>query len=443
MQTHSNVLTLPYLFTPRDYQIELYAALDSGIKRAICVWNRRSGKDLCVFNYVVKKSQEVVGTYYYCLPEYSQGNKIIWSGMHDGMRFLDHIPPGIIRRMDQTKMLVELTNGSIIQVVGVDNIDSLMGSNPIMVVLSEYSLMHPHVWDYLRPILAQNNGVAIFLFTPRGKNHAEQLLRAAQVDPEHWFVSIKNVEQTHSLVAEAIERERIEMYAKHGDDALFMQEYYCSFNAPTQGAYYGDLMNAMEAEGRIGKVAYNPALPVHTAWDIGMRDHTVCWFLQAGKTHVSILNYHESWGRGSDKDVLMLQEMQKQYGYVYGNHYFPHDADADEKSSGKSCRAVMEELGLRDIVIVPRIKKKIQAIQQVRMLLPVTYIDQEKCDHGIDALKSYTKIYDERRAIYHDEPLHDWASHPCDALAQFAWAYEQESGAKAHVIQAPMYHDPY
>lgn len=435
-----NKIVLPYKFQERKYQLELYSALDRGVKRAICVWSRRSGKDLGTINYVFKRMMEQVGTYYYCLPDYAQGKKVIWDNIHDGIRFIDHFPEVLRKRVDNQQMIIEAVNGSIFRVVGVKDINSLMGSNPNFIVFSEFSLMHPGAWDYMRPILAQNGGTAVFLFTPRGKNHAKKLLDLAKPDPL-WFTSIKTVEDTGALTKDDIERERREMLALYGDDALFMQEYYCSFVAPSQGAYYGDLMTDMERDKRIGKVLFDPALPVHTAWDLGIRDHTVIWFIQAIRGEVRCIDCYESIGKGIDHDVRMLQHKQMQYGYVYGTHYMPHDANADEKSSGKSIKDVAEDLGLRGIEVVPRVQSIMNRIQQVRLMLPRTYIDEEKCETGIDALKSYTKIYDDKKKVYQDHPLHDWSSHFCDALGQFAWAYKEKS--KAPVVENIMSHDPY
>ena len=180
-------ITLPHNFKPRKYQLPFLKAWDSGIKRFILVWHRRSGKDKTVFANLVKKMFERVGTYFYFLPTYTQAKKVIWTGADkDGFRFLDHIPKELIKgEINETEMRVELipppghTSGSIIQLVGADNIDRIVGTNPIGVVFSEYSLMKPKVWEYIRPILAENGGWAVFVFTPRGMNHAWNLLQDA------------------------------------------------------------------------------------------------------------------------------------------------------------------------------------------------------------------------------------------------------------------------
>ena len=87
-------ITLPYNYTPRDYQLPILEALDTGgYKRAVAVWHRRSGKDKTFLNYLFKSMYERVGAYYYFFPTYRQGRKVIWLGMDRlGMRFVDHFP---------------------------------------------------------------------------------------------------------------------------------------------------------------------------------------------------------------------------------------------------------------------------------------------------------------------------------------------------------------
>lgn len=219
-------ISIPHKFTPRNYQIPLFEAMDGGIKRAILVWHRRAGKDKACWNYVIKKAFERVGTYFYFLPEYSQAKKVIWDNIdNDGFRMLDHIPRELVKATNATDLKVTLTNGSVIQLMGADNFaKSGVGTNPIGVVMSEYSINDPKVWNFIRPILAVNGGWAIFNFTPRGQNHAFELLEMAKNNPE-WFTQVLTVEDTGILSDDDIARERNEGMSQ----AMIDQEFYCKF----------------------------------------------------------------------------------------------------------------------------------------------------------------------------------------------------------------------
>jgi len=217
-------VTLPHKFQPRKYQEKILQALDSGCKRAVIVWHRRSGKDKVLINLIIKKAFERVGIYYYFFPTYSQGEKIIWDGVDkDGFKFLDHIPQEVIGDKNDTKKRVRFVNGSILQIIGTDNIDSIVGTNPIGCVFSEYSIQDPRAWDFIRPILAENGGWAVFAYTPRGLNHGWKLLQQARTEP-NWFHEVLTVDDTEAISKEVLEEEERQM-----PPDLFQQEYYCKF----------------------------------------------------------------------------------------------------------------------------------------------------------------------------------------------------------------------
>src|SRR6266550_1977968 len=183
---------------------------------------------------------ERVGSYFYVFPEFTQGRKILWDGADkDGFRFLDHFPKEIwASPPNNTEMKLRIKNGSMIQVIGSDRYDAVLGTNPIGMVLSEYALQDPACWGYFRPILAENEGWALFNFTPRGENHAYELYELAKADPKNWFVSHLSVGQTGAIKAEVLDQERREIVRLYGNDALYQQEYECNFTVPISGAYY-------------------------------------------------------------------------------------------------------------------------------------------------------------------------------------------------------------
>ena len=176
-------LVLPYSWEPRDYQLDVWNYME-GLqenKRAVCVWHRRSGKDVTAINIVSVKSQERVGLYWHLLPTYKQGRAIVWNGFtRDGRAFLDHFHPDLIEAKNSTEMRITFKNGSQYQVVGTDDINSLVGTNPIGCIFSEYSLHDPGAWEYIRPILLENGGWALFIYTARGRNHGWTLLEMAK-----------------------------------------------------------------------------------------------------------------------------------------------------------------------------------------------------------------------------------------------------------------------
>lgn len=218
-------IQIPHRYVPRSYQKPLYNAIAKGFKRMVVVWNRRAGKDKTCFNIMIKEAFKRKGTYFYFLPEYSQAKKVIWDNIdNDGFKMLDHVPKEVVKSTNATELKIELVNGSVIQLIGADSFEkSGVGTNPVGVVFSEYSINDPKVWNFVRPILKANKGWAIFNFTPRGTNHAFELLERAKQD-EKWFWQVLTVDDTQVLTEEELEEERKDM-----PEDLFNQEYYCEF----------------------------------------------------------------------------------------------------------------------------------------------------------------------------------------------------------------------
>lgn len=217
--------------------------MDQGCKRALLVWNRRGGKDKTCFNFTIKEAFKRVGTYFYFLPSYAQAKKVIWDNIdNDGFRMLDHIPEELISSTNATELKITLKNGSIIQLIGADEFKkSGVGTNPIGVVFSEYSLTDPEAWKYVSPILAVNGGWAIFNFTPRGQNHAFTLMQQAK-DNSNWFVQVLTNNETHVLSEEALNEER-----KNNPQDFIDQEYFCKFVEGAGSFFRRVLDNVYEA----------------------------------------------------------------------------------------------------------------------------------------------------------------------------------------------------
>ena len=407
-------LTIPYHFTPRDYQLPIFEAIDSGIKRIIMVRHRRAWKDKACFNVIVKKAMETVWIYYYVFPTYSQGKKAARDGIDkDGWKTINHIPQEVVKRKNDTEMKVELINGSIIQIVWSDNVDSIVWTNPIWIVFSEYSLQTPAVRDFLRPILAENGGRAIFNFTPRWDNHAKELLDMAKENKD-WMVSIQTVDDTKAIAPEVLEAERREIIQKNGSDAIFQQEYYCSFDAWINGSYYAEILTNLENQGRRTTVPYDPALDVFTVWDLWINDSTAIWFRQRIGKEIRVIDYYENNGEGLSHYVSILKEKW----YRYWTIRLPHDAQARSLQTWKTVEEKMYEYGFNDIQIVPKLSV-LDGINSARAILPYCYFDREKTERGRKCLKNYHKELDEKRQAF-KWPEHDWSSHGSDAFRYLA-----------------------
>jgi hypothetical protein len=322
----------------------------------------------------------------------------------------------------ETELRVDYPNGGQVRLFGADNPDALRGIYLDGVVLDEYADMDPRVWsEIIRPALADRQGWAVFIGTPRGRNAFFDLWRRAQSDSD-WFALMLKASET-GLIAPA----ELALARRDLSEAQYAQEFECSFDAAVVGAYYGALMRQAEAQGRIAGVPYEPAALVWTAWDLGIRDATAIWFAQVVGREIRIIDYYEAAGVDLGHYVRALTAKP----YAYAGHIVPHDAQAKELGTGKSRLEVLASLGLKGIALAPahRIEDGINA---VRMTIPRAWFDAKKCARGIDALALYRAEHDDKHAVLRPHPVHDWTSHAADAFRYLAMSLDRQGASGFH-----------
>jgi hypothetical protein len=391
------------------------------------------------------------------LPEAAQARKAIWDAInpHTGKRRIDEAFPKELRESTREQdMFIRFKIGSTWQVVGSDNYDSLVGSPPIGVVFSEWSLAKPNAWTYLRPILAENGGWAVFIWTPRGRNHATRAFEAREASGKAggWFTERLAATRTGVFTPEQLARERQELIDEEGSeeegDARYRQEYLVDFNAAVPGSYFGFHLTKAQDEGRIGVFPYDPALKVNTAWDLGVDDYTAIWFLQENGQQVRAIDYFETSGEGAEQIVKAafpeltkdaderadaLASLRRDKPYVYGQHFLPHDVMVREWGAGAKTRfQTLGELGIKPIRVgVPR--DPAERINAARRLLPAVYFDA-RAAVGLDRLRNYRKHWNKSLMAY-TGPLHDENSHGADAFGEFAVNCRIKPKADASAVQ--------
>lgn len=406
-------LSLPYNYVPRDYQVLSWnVVLQEAFKRGLLIWPRRNGKDLHCWNITITKAFQRVGLYYYIAPYYNQGRQIIWEGIDgDGRPFLDYIPKQLIESATKIDMRIKLVNGSQIKVVGSDNIDAIVGTNPIGIIFTEFPLHKRGVWDYLRPILAENGGWALFNGTPRGMaNEAYEIYIQALRPDSSWFLQHLTRDDTGVPSLEAIQEDR----DSGMPEAYVLQEYYTNFIAGNIGTYYSTEMDILRQEKRITKVPYDPRLPVYTFWDLGKRDATAVWFIQVFQQEIRVIDYYEQ----IEKSLIHHIKHVKGLRYSYEAHYAPHDIKVEEMTTKISRWDVAQEHGI-EFEVVEKLPL-MEGIEAVRNVIVRCWFDEEKTTLGRRALEHYHKNFDAKNEVYSETPAKSWANHGADAFRQMA-----------------------
>ena len=405
---------IPY--KPRDLQAEMHKDLK---RWNVLVMHRRFGKTVFAVNHMIKHALTCPlprPRVALVAPTFTQAKRISW----DYVKYYAGVIPGVT--FNETELRADFPNGGRIMLLSGENPDALRGIYLDLCVFDEYGMQNPRVWgEVVRPALSDREGSAIFLGTPNGHNHFYEIMQQAKNEvtegSDYWYWKIAKASETNLVKEEELEAAKKQMTEEQYD-----QEYECSFTAAIIGAYYGRLIGELEEKDRVTRVPYDPALPVHTAWDLGINDSTAIWFAQIFRGGaVNVIDYYENTGYGLDH----YAEVLRQKDYHYGDHLAPHDIEIRELGSGKSRLETAFSLGIR-FKVVPKMKIA-DGINAARLLIPKCYFDRDNCATGIEMLKQYRQEWDEKRKIFRDQPRHDFTSHAADAFRYLAIGLENRT----------------
>jgi hypothetical protein len=407
---------------PRPQQRLLHRAAG---RFKVLVTHRRFGKTVFAVNELIssaKRCKLMQPRFAYLAPFHIQAKDVAWSYLK---HYTGKIPDVAV---NETELWVELpprieheggAGGARIRLYGADNADRLRGLYFDGVVLDEYAQMHPRVWsEVVRPALADRAGWALFIGTPMGRNGFCDLFEGAQDgfpredgtrlrDPD-WAAFMFKASETGIIPAPELDAARRAMTPDQ-----YAQEFECSFDAAIPGAYYAQVLAEAERLGRVLPIAHEPALPVHTGWDLGIGDPTAIWFAQVVHGEPRLIDYYEASGVGLEHYVAQLRAGHRAH-WVYGQHFFPHDLRVKELGSGLSRVDVLRGFGLSPTVL-PAASVD-DGIAQARFILRKSWFNAERCGTGLKLLRQYRSEWDDKRQVLKPVPLHDFTSHCADAF---------------------------
>lgn len=417
---------LPNGWNPRIYQQPLWKYLERGGKRAYEVAHRRWGKDDVALHFTATQCQDAPGNYWHMLPEGAQARKAIWDAVnpHTGKKRIDEaFPYGIRKRTIEDEMKIEFKSGSMWQALGSDNYNNYMGAAPRGILFSEWALADPQAWPYMQPILEENNGYAVFITTPRGRNHAKTFFDMAEASDD-WYCEKSGADKTgvfSQKQLDSIRSELCQLFGHAEGNARFMQEYYCSFDAALPGAYYGQEINAAEMEERITGVPYDPAYPVVVCFDFGRgaTNSAALVFIQVIGLEPRIIDYHED----NSGDIPTHCKLMREKPYQYSHIVLPHDAAPVRYATGLSYEEQFTQQGFKCKVMKVTADLK-RDINITRQFIKMAWFNKRKVMRLIDCLRAYHRKWDSKKKIFEDHPHHDWASHGADATRAAAVAHK-------------------
>lgn len=409
-------------YNPRPWQLKIHQSLK---RFSVIICHRGAGKDFLAMNELIMRA--VTGPknaeYCYVLPLKDQARKTVWDRIK---RFASPIPD---THFDNQSMVIRFINGAKIILAGANDPDALRGLHLHGIVLNEYDDMPVDLFDLVcRPMLTNNNGFCLFVGTPKGKRGLHKMYMRTQ-DPERkeWFGVLLPWDKTNALKPEEIEEIR-----KSISPEAFAQEMECSFESANVGAFYSKQLQELRDNGRISfDKLYRDDLPVHTAWDLGIRDQSAIWFFQLVGNDIHFVDHEEHANLGFPEWALILEG--KPFSKNYGYHIAPHDIKNREIGTGISRLESAERVGIRFQ------QCPLQAVQDgielVRQTLPRCRFDLNRCQEGIDALAAYRSKLDKMDNTPLG-PLHDWSSHTSDAM-RYAITYIVQVMGKPQISRLP------
>ena len=406
----------------RPMQQEAVAAFDSGKKRLGLFWHRRAGKDVFGMSLAQREMRNRVGSYVHFFPKHVHAKRALWRGVDPrrGARFIDIAFHDIEAERNNQDMLIEAYNGSTWALLGSDNYDStVVGGNVVGVVFSEWALCDPRAWDYIRPILRENNGWAMFITTFRGRNHAWQMYEKLK-DNEDWYIDLRTIEDTCDIDGNRIitDEDVAKDRADGMKETLIQQEYYCNPEATADGAIYGKETVRLRDDESRHTAQWNPNKPVYCIWNIDLPVHASYILAQPGSPPLVLEARSEEFTTLAE--ALARAEQ----------HRFPilahivHDSQRDYIRTFQDLDRSPQVLSNTNIILEQTATSS---------FLERCHIAHEKCDVLLDSLGGYVRRerFDKQVATmeWSDSPVDSWHERLVAALETWAaWEYHQGDG---------------
>lgn len=438
-------LALPaYGWCPRKDQMEVWRAItDPSFQRGTIVASRRWGKDETALQALVIHAMRRVGSYWYCLPEYEQARKAVWTMVNwrtKRTRIDDAIPMEIREKTDNDSMWIKLISGSTIQLIGSDRVDSLVGGGQIGIVMSEAALSNPKAKMLFMPILEESGGWILELSTPRGKGPFYKSYLANKEDMAAGvpgrFAALLPADKTGLFPPEQLERIKRDLIREHGTVigmSIFNQEYLCSFDAAVVGAVWGAELEEMEMQDRVRPCPYDKRFPCFTSWDLGIADQTWAIIWQYVNGEYRLIDALMGTGMGLDSYIATLKDWHHTKGYNYAKHFGPHDIQNRDFARGLSRIDEAKRMGLT-FTRTPQTRLRTQIIAGAHLIRQmVVNSNNDMAMQALEHFKQWKYPVNKSTGQFIETPEHSIHSHASSALCTYAINVAKDLGVSGFV----------
>lgn len=264
-------------------------------------------------------------------PTYKQCKNIWWNDLKSML-----LDKRWVKKINESELQILLVNGSTITLRSSENYDALRGGKYDFLVLDEFADMNPVVWfQVLRPTLSDTRGDALFIGSPKGRNHMYDLWTAAH-DTDDW-----SAYQFTTLEGGWVSSDEIEAARRDLDKRTFEQEYEAQFVN-----YAGVIFYAFDTENIKRWPGFaNERTPLHIGMDFNNSPMTAVIATKTADT-LHIFDEIEIWGSNTNE---MVAEIRERYGNARQMYVYP-DASGMRKttnSGGVSDHIILQNNGFR------------------------------------------------------------------------------------------------
>lgn len=205
---------------------------------------RRFGKSrLAAWVLLIQALQSKEKDVFYVAPTFQQAKDIMW-GM---LKELGH---EVIAAAHENTAVLTLVNGRKIYLKGSDRPDTLRGVGLAYVVLDEYADMKPNVWEQIiRPALADVQGGAMFIGTPKGRNHFYEIYKLGESNRDEEWAAFHYTSYDNPLIP----KKEIEAAKGSMSSFAFRQEFMSSFEAASRDLFKPEWLEYSEEEPKDGR----------------------------------------------------------------------------------------------------------------------------------------------------------------------------------------------
>jgi len=294
----------------------------------VVVAGRRFGKTfLSTTELIIQAIQGKDRNVWYVAPTYKAAKEIAWDML------LHSLPKEYIRKTNESSLSVTLINGSTISLKGAEKADNLRGRALDFVVLDEFADMRPETWsEVIRPSLSDRRGSAVFIGTPKGRNHFYDLWTQGTDKVTDWRSF-----QFTTLDGGQVDAEEVEAAKRDLDERTFNQEYNAQFVNYSGIIYYN-----FSREESVAKSHIEPDQMLHIGMDFNLDPMSAVVSVREGGI-IKIIDEIVIFGSNTDE---MVDEIKTRYAQKQICIY-PDPAARQRKTSagGRTDLSILQNAG--------------------------------------------------------------------------------------------------